>query len=359
VCPVSERWAKPGIPFEFVNPLREPQWNRMILEPDGATFFHTAEWARVLVEAYRYRPQYVVLSDAGRIWGILPMMEVRSLWTGRRGVCLPFSDECGPLVSNGATIPELIAPARERGLKSGWSYIELRGGGETLPGAVGSAAFVTHDLSLEASQELQFGKLRDSTRRNIMKSIREGVEVEQVQSRDGMDAFYALHCQTRRRHGVPPQPARFFHLIHRIVIEPGLGFVSLARFKRQYIAGAVFFRFGSRAIYKFGASDRNFHHLRANNLVMWNAIDQFRREGLVKLTLGRTDLSDEGLLQFKRGWGATESKLRYHRIGLRRKVRPTGPEHPSALDSLARSVVRFTPLPLLRAVGSVVYRHIA
>jgi Acetyltransferase (GNAT) domain len=342
---------------EFVNPLLEPQWNSWILEQGGATFFHTAEWAQVLIEAYNYRPQYAVFKEAGRILGILPIMEVRSPWTGRRGVCLPFSDECGPLLSGGLALSEVMGCVKEQGLRSEWSYLELRGGANTLPAAIQSDAYLGHRLPLEASEELQFARLRGSHRRSIQKSLREGVEVEHLQSREAMDVFYALHCRTRRHHGVPPQPIRFFHLIHKIVIEPGHGFVSLARFQGRSIAGAVYFHFGSHAIYKFGASDRRFQHLRPNNLVMWKAVCQFQREHCAELSLGRTDLQDDGLLQFKRGWGGTESRLEYHRIGLKREVRRIEPTAGSGAG-LARRVARLMPLAVLRLVGSLAYRHI-
>jgi hypothetical protein len=345
------------MPCEFVNPLLDPQWNRRILEQRGATFFHSAEWARVLAETYGYTPCYAVFKEAGRVSAILPMMEVRSLWKGTRGVCLPFTDECGPLLSTGVTFEDLIPPVREYGLRSAWKYLELRGSAETVPGAVQTDAFVVHQLALESGEAFKFQKLRDSTRRNIQKSLREGVEIEHLRTPDAMDAFYALHCRTRRRHGVPPQPVRFFRRIQKIVIEAGHGFVSLARFQGRWIAGAVYFRFGAHAIYKFGASDRAFQHLRANNLVMWRAIEELGNEGVAELSLGRTDLGDEGLLQFKRGWGGTESLVQYHRIGLGREVRGVKREGAGALGRAGRGVARWMPLPVLRWVGRVAYRH--
>ena len=329
----------------------------MVLEQGNASFFHTMEWARVLVETYNYSPQYVVVKNSGRIVGMLPLMEVRSMWTGKRGVCLPFSDNCGPLLSRGATPSELMECVREHGLKSGWRYFEVREGCDTLPAAIPSDDFVVHTLPLEDREELQFAKLRGSHRRNIQRSLREGVEVQHLQSRDAIDLFYALHCRTRRHHGVPPQPARFFHLIHKIIIEPGHGFVSLARFEGRTIAGAVYFHFGSHAIYKFGASDRRFQHLRPNNLVMWKAICHLQRQHLTELSLGRTDLHDEGLLQFKRGWGGIESRLEYHRIGLKREVRPMEPAAAGRGAGLGRRIARWMPLPVLRLVGSLAYRH--
>ena len=72
---------------------------------------------------------------------------------------------------------------------------------------------------------------------------------------------------------------------------------------------------GNRAIYKFGASDERFQHLRPNNLVLWEAIALLAREGFEDLHLGRTSLGNEGLRRFKLSWGTTEETIRYFRFG--------------------------------------------
>src|SRR4030095_4059470 len=251
---------------EFINPLTEPEWNNRLRGYRAATVFHTAPWARVLAETYGYRPHYALFREEEKVVGMLPIMEVLSVWTGRRGVCLPFSDECAPLITAGFTLQSLLQPIRDFGAAHRWDYLELRGG---VPDGSGieTGQFVSHHIALESSEEPQLRKLRDSTRRNIQRADREGVEIQHLDSLDAMDIFYSLHCRTRRRHGLPPQPRRFFHLIHKYLIDPASGFISLARFKSKWIAGSVFLRFGPHAVYKFGASDPAFQHVRANNLV--------------------------------------------------------------------------------------------
>jgi len=43
----------------------------------------------------------------------------------------------------------------------------------------------------------------------------------------------------------------------------------LASLNGKNIAGVICFHFGDRVIYKYGASDKDYQHLRVNNLVMW------------------------------------------------------------------------------------------
>jgi lipid II:glycine glycyltransferase (peptidoglycan interpeptide bridge formation enzyme) len=234
----------------------------------------------------------------------------------------------------------------------------MRGATERLRSAIPTSQFITHCVLLEATQETQLRKLRDSTRRNIQRAGREGVEVQHLQSVDAVNAFYSLHCRTRRRHGLPPQPLRFFHLIHKHLIEPGFGFISLARFKERWIAGSVFLRFGSQAIYKFGASDPRFQHVRANNLVMWQGISRLQKDNVCRLSLGRSDLNDEGLLRFKRGWGGEEMALSYCRIGFREGGVKSHLQSSNAEKGFSHRVMRRVPLPVLRLMGRLIYRHI-
>ena len=135
---------------EFVDPLAEPRWNQWILEVPGATFFHSSQWARVLSQSYNYPLHYVVMRDAaGSICGVLPVAEINSWLTGRRGVCLPFSDECAPL----ATIPEVLDSAVQTvsamGRKHRWDYLELRGSAENLNGAIESDRFLGHRIPMD------------------------------------------------------------------------------------------------------------------------------------------------------------------------------------------------------------------
>ncbi len=85
----------------------------------------------------------------------------------------------------------------------------------------------------------------------------------------------------------------------------------IARLQSVPVAGAVFFKFGRKGLFKFGASDRSLQRLRANDLVMWSAIEELVRQGAESLHFGRTSICNEGLRRFKLGWGAEEDRIHY------------------------------------------------
>lgn len=194
---------------------------------------------------------------------------------------------------------------------------------------------------------------KSSVRRNIRKAEKEGVRVTIERSLDSVAAFYRLHCGTRRHHGLPPQPWAFFRNIHKHIIATGNGFVVLAGIQDRRVAGAVFAVYRGQAIYKYGASDRSFLHLRPNHLVMWKAIRWCCLNGVRSFSFGRTEQKNKGLAQFKRSWGTFESKLRYFKYdpSVSRFTR----DKKGAIAS--HGLFRLMPLSVLKMAGEISYKH--
>ncbi|NIO21381.1 MAG: GNAT family N-acetyltransferase [Candidatus Aenigmarchaeota archaeon] len=341
--------------FKIVNPNDYPGWNEMISVFPDATIFHTSNWAKVLAESYGYRPRYFCSFKGQELTGALPVMEVKSFLTGKRGVSLPFSDFCEPLVSEHDQFQELLQKAVEYGKKAGWKYLELRGGEKYRGTDEGFVDYATHSLPLSRDVEGQFHRFRDSTRRNIRKALKEDVKTEISTSQKAVKEFYRLNCMTRREHGLPPQPYSFFEKVYRHIISRGLGIIMLAAIGSKTISGAVYFHFGNNVLYKYGASNKEYQHVRSNNLVMWEAIKWYGKRGFRTLGFGRTDLRNKGLIHFKAGWGTTEGIQKYYRFDIKRE---SFVKDVHGKSRTSYGIFKRMPAPLLNLIGSLSYRHV-
>ena len=341
--------------LEVVNPLSHPGWDDLLLASGGGSFFHSSAWARVLHESYGYTPLYFTSFAGGRIETLVPVMEIDSPLTGKRGVSLPFTDYCDPIIPESADAGDVVGQIITYGKSAGWRHFEFRGDISLPPETPASEAYYGHVLDISRDVNTLLSALRDSTRRNIRKAGKEGVRVGISGSRDSVEEFYRLHCVTRKLHGVPPQPYRFFRKIHEHCICAGYGTVAIARHEGRAVAGGVYFHFGGGAIYKYGASVAAMRRLRANNLVMWEAIRHYADLGCARFCMGRTDADDPGLLQFKRGWGASPHAIRYYRYDI---AAGAYVKTPSALHGLHNKVLAGMPVPVLRLAGSLLYRHV-
>jgi lipid II:glycine glycyltransferase (peptidoglycan interpeptide bridge formation enzyme) len=232
--------------------------------------------------------------------------------------------------------------------------VEVRGAGSRAGSP--SQEFFGHALELSKDEEKIFAAFDPSVRRAIRKAEKSGVTVEISRSLEGVKEFYELHCLTRKKHGAPPQPFSFFANFHRNVIAHNLGFVVVARFEGRAIAASVFVHFGTKAIYKYGASDENLQKYRSANLAMWHGIQWYARAGFDRLDFGRTEKTNEGLRRFKLGWGAQEHSIEYFKYDLRAKRFVPGKGESS---QTRERIVKRIPIPMARIIGSVLYRHVA
>jgi hypothetical protein len=341
--------------IKHINPTQYPDWDDLLLSSEKNSFFHTAGWSRVLAESYGYTPLFFTHFVNSRLSGLIALMEVNSFLTGKRGVSLPFTDQCEPIAEEESSFNEIFNEVIKHGQKSGWKTIELRGGYPYLCKKKPDSTFLTHHIDLAKTEEELLASFRNSTKRNIIKAKKNGVLVKADNSLVATREFYRLNCLTRRDHGLPPQPYGFFKNLHDHIISKNKGRVFLASFSGKTIAGAVFVGFGSKAIFKYGASDRKYQHFRANNLIMWAAIRHYAAGGFSLLDLGRTEPGNVGLLQFKRGWGARSTGLNYYKYDLQKLDFVS--ERPNWKSSY--SFFKKMPIPLLKLVGKLIYRHVA
>lgn len=341
--------------IQIINPINYPEWDSMLLSSQHDSFFHSSNWARVLHDSYKYNPLYFTLiNNNKRITILMPIVEIKSLLTGTRGTSLPFSDYSEFLGNDCLHFQDILDQIIDYGRKAGWKYIEIRGP-MNLPADIPySSYYYGHTLELSPNEADTFKLFRDSTKRNIQKGMKSGLEVRICNSVESVKQFYRLHCMTRKRHGLPPQPSYFFNNIFQHIIANNQGFVVLASYNKEVIAGAVFFHFGKTAIFKYGASKLRYHYLRPNNLVMWEAIRWCCQNGYSIFCFGRTAPENKGLLQFKSGWGTKQQILRYYKYDLNKEVYINNHYE---IGDFSHKLFNKMPVPVLRMIGTLLYKH--
>jgi CelD/BcsL family acetyltransferase involved in cellulose biosynthesis len=346
--------------IQVADPRVTPGWDDFVLSHPDATVFHTSAWARVILDSYGYRPLYHVQRDgAGSIRGGVPLMQVDGRLTSRRLVGLPFSDLCAPLLEASPAGNRLLAAVKELAEGTRAGSLELRGAGALSPEAAGyeaGEAFYQHIVPVHAAAEETEKQMHSSARRAVRKAGKEGLSVRASSSMEDMRAFYRLMVMTRRKHGLLPQPWRFFAAIQRHMIDAGRGRLLLAEHEGKTIAGDLLLQFRDQMTYKFNASDPRYLHLRPNNILLWEAIRTSASSGCTSLDLGRCDEDNDGLRRFKLLWGSEEKTLRYF------SFRPEGVKDGRlATSAPGRAVfglfVKYAPSFALQRMGAAVYHN--
>jgi Acetyltransferase (GNAT) domain len=329
------------------------EWLEFARSQHGFGAFHHPAWSRIMAECYGYRPFVVGARGVdGRLLAGIPMMRVRGALRGPRWVGLPFTDHLEPLPVDGDSVGGLLDGLFAASVKDGISTVAIR----SLPtsGPV-TAMTARHVLQLSRLSD-DFGEIAARFKKGhvggVRKAERSGITVRIAEDQAAMHVYYKLHVGTRRRQGVPAQPRRFFDLLWRYMIEPGMGFVMLAHKGPIPVAGAVFLWCADVLTYKYSASDASHLDCSPNNILLSHAIQWACEHGCRTFDWGRTDVENEGLRRFKAGWGAVDTPLGYSFMG--REPKHDGP---GVLEDLVSKTIKVAPEAVCRIVGEVLYRY--
>jgi CelD/BcsL family acetyltransferase involved in cellulose biosynthesis len=342
-----------------IDPVADHRWQRFVDEHPNGGIFHTSGWLDALRRTYGYEPvAYVATGLAGDIVAGVPFCRIHSRLTGRRLVSLPFSDHCQPLTTEPTTLAALMETARQDAANHGSKYIEFRpltaAGCDPLVTELGPEAnAVMHRLDLTAGQEQIFRALDKQCVRKITRSERENVRYEEGRSDELLHKFYRLLVLTRRRHGIPPQPFRWFENLVACLGDKVK--IRLASKDATAIASIVTLSYKRVVTYKYGSSDSRFNPLGGTSLLFWRTILDGIGEECSELDLGRSDFDNPGLIAFKDHWGAAKTELTYYRHP---RVAPTTHRLRASFRSVAERLLPSVPDSLFTALGGLIYRHV-
>jgi CelD/BcsL family acetyltransferase involved in cellulose biosynthesis len=339
------------------NPLTDSRWGQFVETQPLASVFHTRGWLDAIRRTYSYEPVVYTTSppDEPLENGVL-LCCVRSWLTGRRMVGVPFADHCEPLV-DGPLARDAIFSALQQAVEGGaWKYVEfrsLRPDFFAVPGLRPLDSFCFHAVDLRPPLDALFAALhKDSIRRKLRRAEREGLRYETGSSSTLLDHFYGLLVATRRRHGLPPQPAEWFQNLFACL---GDRIAMHFAFRGEQPIGAIItLRHAGTLVYKYGASDARFHNLGVMPMLFWNTMMQAKERGLHDFDLGRSHTNNTGLIAFKDHLGAARSMAAYAQYAVSRQ--------PAADDGYAMRLARLAfasmPTRLLIAAGRLLYKHI-
>jgi hypothetical protein len=341
---------------ERLDPLEGTAHDNLISAFPECVPFHSRAWLQVIRDTYGHKPICFVAKAGEEVRAMLPLVEVQSWLTGRRGVMVPFADFCPPMANDAVAYERVLAEVLKYAQQQKWKYVELRGGRKLMPKAQASVAYHAHILDLKVGSDELYENMEGRMRTAIRKAEREGVRVEVSNSVEAMQTYYELHCKTRRKHGVPPQPLAFFRNLHSQTIAKDTGIVVVARCQEAPIAAAVFVHFGRHAVYKFSASNEAYLKLCGNNMVLWEAIKWYANRGFSSMHFGRTSFGNDGLRKYKAGWGPEETTLEYFKFNIPKQAYVVDRDRSEGGHN---QLFGRLPRPLFRLAGRMLYRHLS
>jgi len=341
-----------------LDPTHDPRWDEFVSVHPSATVYHHSAWTRVLAETYGHRPLFVGLlsADGKELKGVLPLIYVKSVLTGRRLVSLPFTAYSNPM------LPEeywdaAVGFAKQRYPEA--KYVEFRmirplgAPAETEP-AGANTPFVCSILSLQGSLEDILRSFHPSCiQRQIRRAEKAGLIFRVADREEDVRRLYWLFVSMRRREGLPCPAYKFFASMHRSLTPHNLYQLAVVEHEREVLAAALMLKSKSTWHIEYNASHPDLPLKGANQLLMWKLITQAHAAGIGYFDFGRTALWQESLLVYKERWQAA-------RYPIRLRVFPE-PAEPPKWSMRSRHVLlrvnRKLPAVFLKWAGPIIYPH--
>lgn len=342
---------------EIVDPLLEQSWDGLIAGRPGA-LFQSQDWMRVLAQTYDFDFRASVeRNSSGELTSGLPFAYINDL-RGKRIVMLPFSDFLVPATTGVAQWRSLVQPLIDAGVQVKVQTFQDSN-------ALQDDRFVVakicrhHSISLDADISELVRRFRPLPRRSIRASEAAGLTFRAVEDPAHLRAFFDLHLGVRKnRHQLLAQPYALFENLWKSFVEQGAGALILGFDGEVVAGGCLLLEFDGVLYYKFAASHPEYRSVGVSHAAVHASMIHGLEHGCSALDLGRSDIGQPGLIDFKRRFGAEESDL--HSLTLKNSPPEQGVEAARIVSEITRLFVReSTPDQLTEHAGDLLYRLFA
>jgi FemAB-related protein (PEP-CTERM system-associated) len=323
-------------------------WAAYVQRAPGATLCHDPAWCWAVEQCFGHAPRHLLARRGPQVVGVLPLVEVDSLFGGRLHVSVPYGTYGGIVADDEPALAALAQAALAQAEARAVRVLDLRSAQAVLPGLEPAPGYVGFTRPLP-ERDADVAAFLPKRARAAARHARDRDGVTVVHDRGQLRTVWELYCRSMRRIASINYPYAFFE-----ALCAGFGaraWVSVAWQGRRPVAGTLSLVFRDTIMpYVLGADER----VRcdgAANLLYWSVMECAVRAGVRVFDYGRSRADNAGAVGFKKNQGFEPQPLGYQRYVPgplpAPDLRPTNPRF-----ALARRVWRRLPLPATRFLGS-------
>ena len=328
------------------------RWDEFVRGCGEASFFHRAGWRTVIERAFGHRTTFLYAESGGRIEGVLPLAEVKSLLFGHTLVSLPFCVYGGIAAANDRARRALdeaaIALAEERKV----GHLEYRSLEPHHPEWAHTDLYVTFRKAIDPDPEKNLAGIPRKQRAMVRKGIKAGLKSE---IDEGVERFFAAYAHSVHRLGTPVFSKRYFRTL-REVFGPDCEVLTVTR-DGTLVSSVMSFYFRDEVLPYYGGGTDEAREVAGNDFMYWELMRRAGERGLRVFDYGRSKRGT-GSFDFKKNWGFEPEPLHYEFQLLRGtelpQKNPLNPKYQFFIRAWRR-----LPLPVANLVGNILIRHLS
>jgi FemAB-related protein (PEP-CTERM system-associated) len=355
--PARQRLMAPtGIQIVKCDAASRDAWEAFVQTSPRASFYHRYGWREINENCFGHRTAYLAALDGGRVVGVFPLVQVKSLLFGNIACSLPFVNYGGPAGEN-ASIDDALLDAGSQ-IADEWQaeYLEIRSQrhlGERFPASEHKVS-MTVSLARDPDTVWNAYKAKGGPRQEIRKAYNNGFAAR-FGAKDLLDPFYAVLSESWRDLGTPIYRRDYLETVLKTF--PDETRICVVSTKDGTPAAAALIGHHGDVVEGMwlGMLGR-FRKELVGYVLYWELIKDACERGFARFHLGRSTV-DSGGEQFKKKWNAEAVQLYWHYVLRTRDAIPalnvTNPRY-----QLAIKAWRKLPVPVTQVLGPLIARSI-
>jgi len=302
-------------------------WDAFIEQCPEATFFHRIGWRHILEKTLGHRAYYLYSERDGKISGVLPLAQVKSLLFGNALISVPFCVYGGVAAQDQQAAASLTEAARALAEELQVDYLELRHRQRRNPDwPCKDELYVTFRKPIDPQPDKNLQAIPRKQRAMVRKGIKNGL---QSASDPDVDRFFLIYADSLHRLGTPVLPRRYFRALQK-VFGVDCDLVTTITKHGQPISSVINFYFRDEVLPYYGGGTEQARALAGFDFLYWEVMRRAAERGYRWFDYGRSKRGT-GSFSFKKNWGFDPQPLYYEYHLVRAKqipeINPLNPKY--------------------------------
>lgn len=328
------------------------RWNEFVYANPYGTVFHLTHWKEAVEKAFGHRAHYVYAEKDGKIEGVFPLIQVKSLLFGNIISSVPFAAYGGPLAVQSEVLGRLLDYGKKLTADLQGDYLDLKFSNEQFTGLPQSDLHVTFIKEISADHDENLKAIPRKQRAMVRKGIKSGLVAHF--SNDYLDDFFKIYAENVQRMGTPVYSKKWFETLLDVFGERAN--LLVIEHDNQIISGVLSFYYKDTVLPYYAASMVEHRSLAPNDFQYWVLMQHAVAKGCRYFDFGRSK-KGTGPYNFKKNWGFEPQPLHYqyylNRLQELPELNPMNPKYRMKIEAWKR-----LPAVVARVLGPMIVKNI-
>jgi len=329
-----------------------PLWDNYVENHPEGTIFHLTKWKRAIEDAFNHNAFYYYAVSNGKIRGILPIFQLKSLFFGNILSSVPFAAYGGILADSPEIQRELLDKASAITKELNADYLEFKFKDQNELDLPSTDTYFTFIKQLSDDHDENFKAIPRKQRRMVRIGIKSGLQA--LFSNDYLDEFYELFAQNVHRLGTPVYPKKWFQTLLSVFGDEAE--LLVIKFKDKVISGVISFYYKDIVLPYYAASFVEYRKYAPNDFQYWELMKHAVEKECRFFDFGRSK-KGTGHFSYKKHWGFEPTQLHYkfllNKLSSLPELNPLNPKYKRKIEAW-----RKLPLSLTKIIGPHLVKYI-